>query len=160
MRKQLFINLLILFQVFFICCFLNSGSTKAQEGEKIVITSEMVDIDNKKKEAFYSGGVRVVKGEMTLSCNTLKVVFYEEGEGIKQIMAKGHVKFWWLDRYAEAEEGNYDDLTNTVVLFGDPKTWQGENLIKGEKIIYNMLEEKIVVEGGVETILNLNKKTN
>ena len=160
MQKRLFIESLILFQILTFGCTLRAETLlKKAESESsdvpITITSQKVDFDNQKREAIYSGEVKVVKGEMTLRADRLKVLFRELDQGVKFIQASGHVKTWWKDRYAEAEEGLYDDLAQTIVLTGSPKTWQDENMLKGEKIIYDLAQDKVLVEGGVETILQV-----
>lgn len=121
----------------------------------ITITSQKVDFDNQKKEAIYSGEVKVVKGDITLTADTIKVLFGGADQGVKLIQADGRVRIWWKDRYAEAEKGVYDDQSQTLILTGSPKTWQNENMVKGDKISYDLVEDKVVVEGGVETIIQM-----
>lgn len=158
MRKRLFIEGLILFQVIAFLGLAKAAPLEQKQGRivpdaPIIITSEKADLDNRKREAVYSGGVKVVRGELILTSDSLKVFFYDIGQGVKLIQANGQVKIWWKDRYAEAEEGTYNDQDQTIVLLGVPKTWQKENMIEGEKITYDLGKDKVVVEGGVETIL-------
>jgi lipopolysaccharide transport protein LptA len=72
------------------------------------------------------------------------------------IQAEGKLRIWWKDRYAEAEKGVYDDQLKTLILSGSPKTWQDENMVKGDKITYNLEDERVVVEGSVETVIKMN----
>jgi len=131
---------------------------KAEDGSPdtpITISSQKVDLTNQKREALYYGDVKVTRGDMTLTADTLKVLFRETDQGIQVIQALGHVKIWWKDRYAEAEEGIYDDHAQTILLTGSPKTWYDENVVKGERITYDLREDRVVVEGGVETIIQV-----
>jgi lipopolysaccharide export system protein LptA len=121
----------------------------------VTITSQKVDFSNKKQEAIYSGEVKVVKGEMTLTADTIKVLFLRADQGVKLIEAYGQVRIWWKDRYAEAEKGVYDDQNQTLILTGSPKTWQNENIVKGERISYDLAEDRVVVEGSVETVIQM-----
>jgi len=129
---------------------------KSQEAP-ITITAKKVDFNNQKREATYSGDVKAVKGEMTLKADMLKVFFRELDQGIKLIKASGHVRIWWKDRYAEAEEGLYDDQEQMIVLTGSPRSWQNENMLKGDKITFNLADDKVVIEGGVETVIQTEK---
>ena len=161
MLKQLFIKSIIFFQIIIFCCSANAG-TLLQKVEKessespITITSQKVDFDNKKQEAIYSGEVKVIKGDITFTADTIRVLFWEKDQSVKLIQADGRVRIWWKDRYAEAEKGVYDDQTQTLILTGSPKTWQNENIVKGDRISYDMAEDRIMVEGGVETVIQVN----
>ncbi|MGA1844157.1 MAG: lipopolysaccharide transport periplasmic protein LptA [bacterium] len=131
---------------------------KAEDGSPdipITISSQKVDLNNQKREALYYGDVKVTRADMTLTADTLKVLFRETDQGIHVIHARGHVKIWWKDRYAEAEEGIYDEHAQTILLTGFPKTWYDENMVRGESITYDLKEDKVVVEGGVETIIQV-----
>lgn len=160
MQKRLFIESLVLFQIVTFFCTVRAQTLfKKVDGgysdAPITITAQMVDFDNQKREATYSGSVKVIKGEMTLTADRLKVFFNELDQGVRIIQARDHVKIWWKDRYAEAEEGLYDDQAQTIVLTGSPKTWQNENILKGEKITYDLAQDKVLVEGRVETIIQM-----
>lgn len=160
MLKQLFIKSLILFQIVTVFCSVKANTLlqKAEEEYKespITITSQKVDFDNQKQEAIYSGKVKVVKGDIILTADTIRVLFRRKDQGVKLIQADGQVRIWWKDRYAEAEKGVYDDKSQTLTLTGFPKTWQNENMVKGDKISYDLVEDRIVVEGGVETIIQM-----
>ncbi|MGA1840417.1 MAG: lipopolysaccharide transport periplasmic protein LptA [bacterium] len=160
MLKQLFIESIIFFHIltFF-------GSAKAdtllKKVEKeslespITITSQKVDFDNQKQEAIYSGEVKVVKGDIILTADTIRVLFRGKDQSVKLIQADGRVRIWWKDRYAEAEKGIYDDQSQTLILTGSPKTWQDENMVKGDKISYNLADDRVVVEGSVETVIKM-----
>ena len=160
MLKQLFIKILISFQILTFFCSVNAN-TLLQEVEKgsyegpITITSQKVDFDNQKHEAIYSGEVRMVKGDITLTADKIRVLFRSEDQSVKLIQADGDVRIRWKDRYAEAEKGIYDDQSQTLILTGSPKTWQNENMVKGDKISYSLIEDKVVVEGSVETVIQM-----
>lgn len=164
MQKRLFIiNGIILFQLILFFRLAKAQTRwREQEGAlsdvPIVITSEKVDLDNQKREALYSGGVMAVKGEMILTADSLNVFFNKTGQGIEFIQAKGQVKIWWNDKYAEAEECKYDNKSAAIILSGSAKTWQGDNMLKGEKITYDLNNDKVLVEGDVETIFRLNSE--
>jgi lipopolysaccharide transport protein LptA len=128
---------------------------KESRESPITITSQKVDFDNQKQEAIYSGEVKVVKGDITFTADTIRVLFREKDQSVKLIQADGRVRIWWKDRYAEAEKGVFDDQSQTLILTGSPKTWQNENMVKGDKISYNLVEDRVVVEGRVETVIQI-----
>ncbi|MBN2372736.1 hypothetical protein JXL19_02955 [bacterium] len=160
MRRRLFIEGLVLFQVVAFWGLASVAPAGQKEGmiipdATVIITSDKATLDNKKRDALYSGKVKVVRGELIMTSDSLNVLFYDIGQGVKLVHAKGQVKIWWKDRYAEAEEGIYDDLAGTIVLSGAPKTWQNENVIKGDRIVYDLVKDTVIVDGGVETVLQI-----
>ena len=162
MQRRLLIEILIIFQVMTFWGWVQADTLLEKvDGESqkapITITAKKVDFNNQKREATYSGEVKVIKGDMILKADMLKVFFRDLDQGVKRIQAHGQVKVWWHDRYAEAEEGIYDEQEQRIVLTGSPKSWQDENMLKGDKITYDLGEDKVVVEGGVETIIQIDK---
>lgn len=158
MRKPLFIKIISLINILFFCGFFQPEAVVGQKQDtQIVISSERVDLDNQKKEALYYGGVKVVKGDMVILSDNLRVVFQEKGEGVREIEAKGMVKFFWQERRAEAEEALYNAENHTLILSGSPKIWHGENMLQGESIVYELDDDKVFIRGGVKTTLFIEK---
>ena len=61
-------------------------------------------------------------------------------------MATGQVKFVQADRVATGQEATYYKDRDEVVLVGNPQLWQAENNLKGERIIFNLKDNKMRVE--------------
>ncbi len=68
------------------------------------------------------------------------------GEKISHIVARGQVRFVQEDRVATGEEATYYKDRDEVVLVGNPQLWRGENSLKGERIIFNLTTNKVLVE--------------
>jgi lipopolysaccharide export system protein LptA len=61
------------------------------------------------------------------------------------------------DRVATGEEAIYYKDRDEVVLRGRPQLWQAENTLKGERIVFNLKTNKMMVESSpqkrVEAVL-------
>jgi lipopolysaccharide export system protein LptA len=129
----------------------------------IVVTARTLVADNKKKTAIYKKDVVVKKGDMTLYADTVTVHLKDTGKSpdkaakgqadivqgsgkIETIEAKGAVKIIQQDKTATADEAIYYSATDKIVLTGKPRVWQGDNVITGNKITYNIKEDTFVVD--------------
>jgi lipopolysaccharide export system protein LptA len=68
------------------------------------------------------------------------------GEKIDRIVAQGQVRFVQEDRLATGQEAIYYKAKDEVVLLGNPQLWRGENTLKGDRIVFNLKENKTTVE--------------
>jgi lipopolysaccharide export system protein LptA len=68
------------------------------------------------------------------------------GNKIDRIVAQGQVRFVKEDQVATGQTATYYKERDEVVLVGNPQMWQGENNLKGERIIFNLKNNKMLVE--------------
>lgn len=118
-------------------------------------------VRDKDKVATFSGDVKVVQGDTTMKCKSL-VVFYEQdseesakeanktktmqaatpGPGgqqkIKRLEAHGNVVVLQKDQTATGELGTFDMKANTVTLSGGVMMTQGQNVLRGDRLIVDL----------------------
>jgi lipopolysaccharide export system protein LptA len=139
-----------------------AGSVKSKDAP-IVVTARTLVADNKKKTAVYKKDVVVKKGDMTLYADTVTVHLKDTGKSpdkaakgqtdivqgsgkIDTIEAKGSVKIIQQDKTATADEATYYSDADKIVLTGKPRVWQGDNVITGNRISYNIKEDTFSVD--------------
>lgn len=134
------------------------------------ITAARLEADQKEGIIIFSGQVKALYGESTLYSDKLLVYLKKEpatpkaaakppqeaaeqsplgdlGAGkIDRIVAKGQVRFVQADRVATGDEAIYYKDKDEVVLLGNPQLWQAENTLKGERIVFNLKTNKVLVE--------------
>ncbi len=133
--------------------------------QPVHIEAATLEVRDKQKEATFSGDVRVKQGDTGLRCKSL-VVFYEQdaadkktlpaaapGPGgeqrIKRLEARGAVVVTQKDQTATGELGIFDMKSNTVTLTGNPVVMtQGQNVLRGEKLVVDLTSGVSRVEGG------------
>jgi lipopolysaccharide export system protein LptA len=144
-------------------------------GEPVQIEAAHLEVRDKQKIATFSGGVKVVQGDTTMRCKSL-VVFYEQsaqdsqggqdnktaqasaaktaqpGPGgssqIKKIEMHGGVTVVQKDQTASGDTGLFDMKTNTVTLRGNVVVSQGQNILRGDRMIVDMTTGVSHVESG------------
>jgi lipopolysaccharide export system protein LptA len=124
---------------------------KGDKKSPLVITSNTLNADNKKKTATFAGSVKAVKGDMTFFADTM-VVFYREGPRQKEealidhIEATGNVSLINGDNVITSEKAVYYGNDEKVVFTGKPEAMDSKNHITGTKMVYYMKEDRSVVE--------------
>jgi lipopolysaccharide export system protein LptA len=77
----------------------------------------------------------------------LIVLYDQTTKKIKEIRGIGNVKIVQLDRRVTSHQVTFDQDENKVVLEGEAVIREGENIVRGERVVYYINEEKAVVEG-------------
>jgi lipopolysaccharide export system protein LptA len=136
--------------------------------QPIQIEAASLEMRDKKKEATFTGNVKVVQGDTTMTSKTL-VVFYESssaapapaansnaktpaksapiqsatpGPGgsssIKRLEARGNVVVTQKDQVVTGETAVFDTKTNLVTMLGGVILTQGKNVLRGDRLYVDM----------------------
>jgi lipopolysaccharide export system protein LptA len=134
-------------------------------GQPVQIEAATLEVRDKDKIATFSGNVHVIQGDTDLRSRTL-VVFYEEEAGprsggikaaqpgpggssqIKRLEANGNVIVTQKDQTATGDKGIFDMRANTVTLVGNVVISQGQNVLRGERLVVDLTTGVSRVEGG------------
>jgi len=127
---------------------------KEQRGP-IHITSDRMEADYGKRIITFSGDVVAKRGEFTLQSRVLKVFLEKEGEGIERLVAEGEVHIDQGERRAVCSKATYYYKEGKVVLEGHPMVWQGDDRLRGWRIIFFVNEDKAIAEGKGEERVRL-----
>ena len=150
----------------------NQGPANALQGfsqnrdQPVQIEAASLEVRDKTGIATFSGSVKVVQGDTTMRCQSL-VVFYESsnakgtvraaspGPGGKQqiskLEAKGGVVVTKQDQTATGDQGHFDMKANTVTLSGNVVVSQGQNVMKGERLVVDLTTGVSRVESSKQT---------
>ena len=136
--------------------------------QPIQIEAASLEMRDKKKEATFSGNVKVVQGDTTMTSKTL-VVFYEfiarrpqprhrpptpnaaksapiqaatPGPGgsssIRRLEAKGSVVVTQKDQVVTGETAVFDTKANLITMLGGIVLTQGKNVLRGDRLMVDM----------------------
>ncbi len=114
----------------------------------IDITSDTVEASQKLNTVTFRGNVVAKQEEVNLYANTLTIYYDPQTKGIKTVIASGNVKIVQLNRRATGQKVTFNQDVNQVVLEGEAVLREGENVIRGDRVIYYVDEERSIVEGG------------
>ena len=133
------------------------GIDKINRDQPIIINSDTLEIDNKRRIVTFHGNVDARESDLTIKCQKM-LLYYKDTAGdqasdnsdlkIDKIIAKGKVKISRSDGgLATADEAVYNQKDETVVLTGKPVVKQGDYFVEGAKITLFLKENRSVVEG-------------
>ncbi len=132
--------------------------------QPIQIEAASLEMRDKQKEATFSGNVKVVQGDTTMTSKTL-VVFYEQssekpppakkgaakgapmqsatpGPGgsssIKRLEAHGNVVVTQKDQVVTGETAIFDTKTNLITMLGGVVLTQCKNVLRGDRLLVDM----------------------
>lgn len=127
--------------------------------QPIQFESEQLEVHDQDKTAVFTGHVIVRQGETVLKTDRL-VVFYEgsptgegtpTGEGaqqVKRLEAEGNVLVTSANQTASGERGTFDTAANTILLTGNVVLTQGDNVIRGPKLLIDVNTSQAKMLGG------------
>jgi lipopolysaccharide export system protein LptA len=134
--------------------------------QPVHIEAATLEVRDKDKVATFSGDVRVKQGDTGMRCKSL-LVFYEQGDEaetgktmqaatlgpggqqkIKRLEARGGVVVTQKEQTATGDLGIFDMKTNTVTLTGNVVMTQGQNVLRGERLMVDLTSGVSRVESG------------
>lgn len=124
---------------------------------------------SEKNQAVFKGSVKLVQGELIVFSDMMTVFFKEKvssspsvsssatnretAKEIHMIEARGHVRIFNGESRATSEHALYFKQEEKVILRGSPVAWQEGTKISGPKMTMYLRENRSVVEGGTQVII-------
>lgn len=120
--------------------------------------SEPVTVDSDRMERFGKEGLVVFTGNVVARqsgsvqyADRMEVYLDEKGDRILRTVSTGNVRIITKDcRTGTARRAEYDDLEQRVVLSGNARVWQEDNVVSGESVVIYLSQDRSVVEGGTQ----------
>lgn len=125
--------------------------------EPINIAADKLDYFDKEQKAVYSGNVVVVQGDTRMNASVLTIMFDRKGDGgkksgqssansqLKWMKGAGPITIVNKDQIGVGDNLEYDKLKNKFSLIGNVTLSQGENVTKGDELVYDLQTGQAVV---------------
>ncbi len=118
--------------------------------------TQPVTVDADKMERFGKEGLVVFTGNVVARQNNsvqyaerMEVYLDETGDKILRTVSTGAVRIITRDcRTGTARRAEYYDLEQRVVLIGNARVWQEDNVVSGDTITIFLSQDRSVVQGG------------
>jgi lipopolysaccharide export system protein LptA len=117
-------------------------------GQPIDITSDKVETYSKENLVLFKGNVTARQKDIVIYADTLEAVIVGDGKGIEKVVASGNVKIQQGLRVANCQQAVFYNLDQKVILTGAPRVWEGNNMVSGNEIIFDIKQDRIEVKGG------------
>ena len=141
----------------------NSPLTSLGENSKdpIKIDADRLDVLDKESKAIFAGNVVAVQGKTTIRCSKMTIVYDNRGQslagqgsgraattapapasvggdgGIKRLECDGPVTVISDDQVATGKKAVFDREKDQVIMSGDVALAKGQNVTRGERLVYN-----------------------
>lgn len=140
---------------------ITSFSAIAATSIPVVIEAQKLTYNDKKKIAYYIGNVIAQHGDTIITGDKLTVYFDPTGKHIKKIVVEGNVHIKDPRGEGWCKTLIYYPFEEKVVLIGDAKLKQKENILLGDKIVaYQNGEVKVEgIKQRVKTVIYPEEKT-
>jgi len=97
----------------------------------------------------FTGNVVARQNNSVHYADRMEVYLDEKGDRILRTVSTGTVKIITRDcRTGTARRAEYHDLEQRVVLSGNARVWQDDNVVSGDTITIFLAQDKSVVQGG------------
>jgi outer membrane protein assembly factor BamD len=117
-------------------------------GQPFDITSDRVETYSKENLIVFKGNVMARQKDIVIHADSIEALIIEGGKGIERVVADGNVKIQQGLRVASCEKAIFHNIDQKVVLTGDPKVWEGDDLVSGDEIVFDIEKDRIEVRGG------------
>jgi lipopolysaccharide export system protein LptA len=130
----------------------------------VQIEAASLEVRDKDKVATFSGNVVVTQGDTTMRCKSLLVYYDGDGKAsggmkaaqpgpggsssIRKLEALGGVHVTQKEQTATGEKGLFDMKSNSITLSGNVLITQGQNVLRGERLVVDVATGAARVEGG------------
>ena len=132
------------------------GSKTAEGSKAAEDKSQPVTVDADKMERYgkeslvvFTGNVVARQNNSVQYADRMEVYMDEKGDRILRTVSTGTVKIITRDcRTGTARRAEYHDLEQRVVLIGNARVWQEDNVVSGDTITIFLSQDRSVVQGG------------
>ena len=115
------------------------------------IEADTLEVRDQENMAIFTGNVTVVQGDVTLKTAKLRVD-YEGGaqqagqQTIKSLLAEGTVHVTSKDQVVTGNRATFDMATQLITVTGDVVLSQGQNVVRGPKLLVDLNTGRARVE--------------
>lgn len=142
--------------------------------DPIKIDADRLDVFDKESRAVFAGNVVAVQGKMTIRCSKMTILYANRGQGlpgsnspnptqtratpaaaappgdggIKRLECDGPVTVTSDDQVATGDKAVFDREREQVVLTGKVALAKGQNVTRGDRLLYNTKTGVATIDGG------------
>ena len=133
MLKNIF--LIFLFYVFF------SGANAQQ----LEIDSDKLEILRTDNISIFSGNVIAIKDNLKIQSEKLIITSSDDNKTIVEVNALDEVRIYRDELYIEGNKAKYDPIIDTLIVFGDVKVQQSDNIILCDEIVVDLKKSSSIM---------------
>lgn len=114
----------------------------------LTVDSDKMERFGKASLVIFTGNVVARRDNSVQYADRLEVYMDEKGERVMRTVSTGSVRIITKDcRTGTAQRAEYFDLDQRVVLSGNARVWQDDNVVSGDTITLYVAQDRTIVEG-------------
>jgi lipopolysaccharide export system protein LptA len=112
------------------------------------VKAERMTYERQTQTFLFQEDVRVHRCDMTILCDRLRVFNDAAGQRVERIVFTGNVRMQQGARRVTADRAEYFDAEQKLILTGNPKAWDADELneLTGEEIVVFLEQDKLLVK--------------
>jgi lipopolysaccharide export system protein LptA len=123
--------------------------TGPRSNSPIVIDSDRMEAFKKEGLVIFTGNVVAKQDNSVQTADRMEVYLDDKGERVLRIVSTGNVKIVTEDcRTGTAQRAEYYDDDQRMLLIGEAKVWQEDNVVTGEEITLFLADDRSTVMAG------------
>lgn len=124
-------------------------TTGPRSNAPIVIDADRMEASKKDGLVVFTGNVVAKQDNSVQTADRMEVYLDDKGERVLRIVSTGNVKIVTEDcRTGTAKRVEYYDDDQRLLLIGDAKVWQEDNVVTGDRIVMFLADDRSEVEAG------------
>jgi lipopolysaccharide export system protein LptA len=128
-----------------------SGAARApvDRTQPVTVDADRMERFGKESLIVFSGNVVARQNNSVQYADRMEVYLDEKGDRILRTVSTGGVRIITRDcRTGTAGRAEYFELEQRVVLIGNARVWQDDNVVTGDTITIFLSQDRSVVQGG------------
>jgi len=122
---------------------------KEERSQPLTVDADRMERFGKESLVIFTGNVVARQNNSVQYADRMEVYFDEKGDRVLRTISTGSVRIITRDcRTATAKRAEYFDLDQSVVLSGNARVWQDDNVVSGETITIYLSQDRSIVQGG------------
>jgi lipopolysaccharide export system protein LptA len=122
---------------------------KEERSQPLTVDADRMERFGKESLVIFTGNVVARQNNSVQYADRMEVYFDEKSDRVLRTISTGGVRIITRDcRTATAKRAEYFDLDQRVVLSGNARVWQDDNVVSGETITIYLSQDRSIVQGG------------
>jgi len=122
---------------------------KEDRTQPVTVDSDKMERFGKESLVIFTGNVVARQNSSVQYADRMEVYLDEKGDRILRTVSTGNVRIITRDcRTGTARRAEYFELDQRVVLSGNARVWQEDNVVSGESVVIYLSQDRSVVQGG------------
>jgi lipopolysaccharide export system protein LptA len=128
-----------------------AAAARAREGrgQPVTVDADRMERFGRESLVIFLGNVVARQNSSVQYADRMEVYLDEKGDRILRTVSTGNVRIVTRDcKTGTARRAEYFDLEQRMVLLGNARVWQDDNVVTGETITIFLSQDHSIVQGG------------